>query len=340
MDASAAAALNQLDLRSRYVLLAAMVPNRHVLDFGGLCPTGLLAWTEVGAASLTVASGRAAELVASLETLGLPDVAVVSFAEALEEVPAAFDLILCHDLDGRLDGQTELLAGLRRILAPGGILVAAVSMPNGEHLGQLGGAAATSAHRMEALRARLSPSFGAISLVGQSPLLGSLFYDLDDDEDPDLSLDRSSMPESEVPGDVLLFCGPTPLALGALSLVQMPLAWATTALAEQLQTVTLLRHGQAGLQRQLAQHTATVARLEARLAAATAPQTLTEEATLAHAGNEKPRDLLGPEFGLGRQPTLTYPELMEISEPSIKPAVVHEFEDLLAGVVAVPPVAR
>ncbi len=213
-----------LEREARYVLLAPLARQKRVLDLGGESGRGLALLTEAEATTITAMSEDPARTEAAIAAAGVGGVTVCQDeGHALPFPEAAFDLIICHDLDARLAKHESLLAELRRVLDPGGVLAVALANPQGRTLGALFGEQARSALTYEALYAELAPLFGGLSAFGQSPLTASFFYDLSsEDEDPGLALDRSLLSDDDLPGWFVLLFSQSPIKREELCIVQLP----------------------------------------------------------------------------------------------------------------------
>ena len=337
-----------LDLLPRYALLAGYVADLHVLDMGGLCLPGLGLWLTAGASQVDVVTDDLSATQSALAAQGLTPVNVLG-PDAFNLAPeGSYDLILCHDLSPRLAADPALLLRLRRLLSPAGVLLTAVAGTDGEQLEQLLGRRWPSDLPLATLQAQLAPLFGAISLLGQSPVLGSLFYDLNDDDDPEPSLDRAYMPEAEIPGWTLLWCGPDPMALDCLNLVQLPLGLATAQPAAMAQRLASLQAAQDALLQQLAQQATSLTEMHAELAQAQLQASA--PAMAEHALTEKPS--VAHDTRLRTDGTATAKPTQHDSASSASPspmtgeharplhASVDELEDLLRDVGAEPTSSR
>ncbi len=230
-----ARAYPELELQSRYVLLASLAEDRRVLDIGGDLRS-LLTLAEAGPAELTACSERpdtlAAELagaeVEGIEVTATPRLPLVFDADA-------FDLIVCHDLGDLILTEERWIAELRRVLSPDGYLALALANPNGARLGDLSGQVLSSRLTYEEAFEKLSGSFGTLTVLVQSPLVGNLFYDLEStEEEPDLAFDRSLL-EDEVDeaGWYVLVFGPDPVHRDDLTIVQVPFSHLANAVASR-----------------------------------------------------------------------------------------------------------
>ncbi|MBN1962710.1 MAG: methyltransferase domain-containing protein, partial [Deltaproteobacteria bacterium] len=216
-----------LETEARYTLIASIAEGRKILDFGCLDARGLSILADAEAAEITVICDDPDSINQQLNTLGVEGVELL--LETDDPLPFAdqvFDIIICHDPEMRLQKDSERLQELRRILCPSGILIVAIANPNGQTLGDLWGEQhSPSSLTYEEGYARLAPLFGNVSAFGQSPMVASLFYDLNSqEEDPGLLFDRSLADEEELPGWYLLFFGSEPIRRDDLNIVQLPLS--------------------------------------------------------------------------------------------------------------------
>lgn len=161
---------------ARYVLVGGFVKRRRVLELGCLDASAAHLLFDAGATSVTVgtqAPDLAHDEVHTLDDADLP----------LPLDTRSVDLVLCHDLPERLTREPGWTSELRRILAPGGVLVAAVK--NG-----------ASELDYRGLYDLLAPHFGEAAFYGQSAVRGALFYDLEVDElEPEI--DRTLLGKEE-----------------------------------------------------------------------------------------------------------------------------------------------
>ena len=95
-------------------------------------------------------------------------------------------------------------------------------------MGELSGQRDSSPLTYEECFEKLSESFGEAALYGQAPVVGSMFFDFEsEEEDPDPSLDRSLMIDDEEPGWYVMVFGPEKLRRDDLAIVQHPFARVT-----------------------------------------------------------------------------------------------------------------
>jgi SAM-dependent methyltransferase len=215
-----------LDTQARYVMLGSLAEDRRVLDVGCSDARALQALAEGGPSELSAVCSDAAAVARELEQAGIEGVEVLAASDGpLPFADASFDLVICDDLAERLATQPQLVAELRRVLDPGGTLTLAIPDPSGATLGALTGERVSSAVGYEALYARLAPSFGALSVLGQAPMVGSMFLDLSSqDDDAAIGLDPSLLDGEQQAGWLLLFFGPEPVRPAALPIVPVPIA--------------------------------------------------------------------------------------------------------------------
>ncbi|MEE8409528.1 MAG: methyltransferase domain-containing protein, partial [Myxococcota bacterium] len=225
-----------LERQSRYVLLGGIAADRRVLDIGGDAP-GLFALAEAGAAELTCATDEPDTVITALreaEVEGVDVVPMPSLPMPFDD--DAFDLVICYDLGGRLVENDAWRDELRRILTDGGYLVMALAHPGGQTLSDLLGKAFMPPLSYQEAFDKLSKPFGTLTLLGQSPVVANLFYDFEsEEEDPDLVLDRSLLPdEEEEPGWYILIFGPEAVHRDDLTIVQVPFEKLTTLVRQSV----------------------------------------------------------------------------------------------------------
>ncbi|MBI3179474.1 MAG: methyltransferase domain-containing protein, partial [Deltaproteobacteria bacterium] len=215
---------HELEVDSRYVFLTSLAAERRVLDLGG-SGRALLTLAEAGTAELTHCSDDAAAVQAALNDAGVEGVDVRGGAELpLPFEDQAFDLIICHDLGDKLVRDEQWAAELRRVLDPAGYLVLALANPEGKVVSDLTGERFSAPLTYQQAFEKLSPSFGVLTLIGQSPVVANLFYDFESDtEEPGLVFDRSLLTEeSEEAGWYVLIFGPEAVHRDDLTIVQAP----------------------------------------------------------------------------------------------------------------------
>jgi SAM-dependent methyltransferase len=222
-----------LELHARYVLAAPLVENKRVLDLGGATGASLVPLAEAGAAGLMVVCDEPHAYEEELTDIGLEGVTVA--AETGLPLPyedGAFDFILCHDLAERVAADAAWESELRRVLAPEGFLMAAVANPNGQFLSEIAGERFASSVGYEDLVGQIGAHFAAVTVFGQSPLAGTLFYDFADSEEQGLSLDRALLSDDdEAPGWYVILFGPEEMHRDDLAIVQLPFTTVTGAAA-------------------------------------------------------------------------------------------------------------
>lgn len=226
----------ELELATRYAMAAPLADNRRILDFGGHSVPGLVALAEAGARELVVASNAAAALTEALNSAGLEGIDVMADdAAGLADGLEPFDLIVCHDLPARLSADARFGETLRRLLTPDGYLMAAVANPKGTFLSEVAGTRFTPEIPYEELVDRIGPSFATLTVFGQTPVTGTLFFDFaDTSEDTGLSLDRSLLPdEDDEAGWFVLLFGPVAQHRDDLAIVQLPFASVVAAAARR-----------------------------------------------------------------------------------------------------------
>jgi SAM-dependent methyltransferase len=126
--AASAGLLIDAEHRARYWAAAALAAGRRVLDAGCGTGYGTEILVEAGAASVDAIDISDEALAATRERVG--DRVEAQRAD-LHELPFAdghFDLVVCFEVIEHVGEQGEALAELRRVLAPGGILI--ISSPN------------------------------------------------------------------------------------------------------------------------------------------------------------------------------------------------------------------
>lgn len=186
---------------ARYVLVSGFAKRRRVLELGCLDPSAAHVLFDAGATSVTVGTrdpDLAQHDVQTLDDSELP----------LPLDTRGFDVVLCHDLPERITRDPTWTHELRRVLAPGGILVAAVQN-------------AASDLDYRGLYDLLAPHFGEAAFYGQSAVRGALFYDLEVDElEPEI--DRTLLgDEDEEPTWYLAVFAPEALHGGKLTFAQL-----------------------------------------------------------------------------------------------------------------------
>ncbi len=224
-----------LELHARYVLLSQWAAERRVLDIGGDAKS-LLLLAESGVGELSSMSVEPEVLTAALAQAGVEGVEVAPLGvPPFPYADAAFDLIICHDLPEWLKQPEPWADELRRILDPAGYLVVAVPNPTGHSLSELCGMPLASSFTYEQVFKKLSQRFGQLTLFGQSPVVGHLFFDFESDVDePGLAFDRTLLPdEGEAPAWYVLLFGPEKQRRDDLTIVQLPFATLAESLAGQ-----------------------------------------------------------------------------------------------------------
>jgi archaellum component FlaC len=213
------------ELEARYALFAQWAEGRRVLDMSGASCRTLMMLAEAGADEMTAIVNDPAAVEAELSALGVEGVEVVkpegpptAFAEA------SFDLIVCHDLPELLKATPAWQDELRRILAVDGYLVVSLANPKGRFLSELAGQRFQAQSSYEDLYKLLKPTFGKAAIFGQSPVVASLFFDFEaDEEEMGMSFDRALLTdEGEEPGWYVLVFAQEPPHLTDLSIVQLP----------------------------------------------------------------------------------------------------------------------
>ncbi|HET6346579.1 MAG TPA: methyltransferase domain-containing protein, partial [Myxococcota bacterium] len=222
-----------LELHARYVLAAPLVENKRILDLGGASAASLVPLAEAGAAELSVVCDDAHAYQDELTEIGLEGVTVTpETGLPLPYDDGAFDFILCHDLAERVAADAAWESELRRVLGPDGYLMAAVANPNGHFLSEIAGERFASSVSYEDLVGQMGAHFAAVTVFGQSPLAGTLFYDFADSEEQGLSLDRALLPDDdEAPGWYVILFGPEEKHRDDLAIVQLPFDTVTGAAA-------------------------------------------------------------------------------------------------------------
>ena len=215
---------NELEIAARYALAGPLANGGRVLDLGGYSVPGLRVLLESDVAQVVVAHAKPAAFATLLQEHDLDGIEVIDAALDADSVGAPVDLLICHDLDVRLAAQPDLLETLRAHVAPTGFLITALANPQGKFLSEVGGKRFTSKLTYDALVEQVTAHFPEMTLLGQTPLAGALFFDFaDGPEDADLSLDRSLLPdESEEAGWYILIFGPERRPHPDLSIVQLP----------------------------------------------------------------------------------------------------------------------
>ncbi len=215
---------HELELDGRYVFLTSLAEDRRVLDMGGSA-RALLTLAEAGTAELTHCGDDAETVQKALSDAGVEGVEVRGMVELpLPFADQAFDLIIYHDLAEELGRDDKWVAELRRVLDPGGYLVLALKNAEGKLVSDLAGERFTAPFTYQDAFAKLSPSFGVLTLMGQSPVVANLFYDFESNTDePGLVFDRSLLTEeSEEAGWYVLIFGPEAVHRDDLTIVQAP----------------------------------------------------------------------------------------------------------------------
>jgi len=213
-----------LDQEARYALVGAIAEGRRVLDIGCGEGWGLAYLAEAGAAELVGTCDEPDAVRATLQESGIEGAELGNdAAPPLPYDDDAFNLIVCHDLAQRITDDDTWIAEIRRILADDGYLMLAVANADGVFMGELSGQRESSPLTYEECFEKLSESFGEAALYGQTPVVGSMFFDFESaEEDPDPSLDRSLMFDDEEPGWYVMVFGPEKLHRDDLAIVQHP----------------------------------------------------------------------------------------------------------------------
>ena len=216
----------ELEIESRYVLLAPLAEDKRVLDVGGDAAS-LMLLAEAGAAELTAASEQPDTLCAQLVESGIEGIEVVPTPTLpLSFEDGAFDLIICHDLGEWVSQDKGWIAEVRRVLSADGFVAFALANPNGLRLSNLCGKDFSSALSYEEAFAELSETFGVLTVFVQSPMAANLFYDIEStEEETDLVFDRSLLTEDiDEAGWYVLVFGPSSIHRDDLAIVQVPFA--------------------------------------------------------------------------------------------------------------------
>ncbi len=174
--------IEHVEIDAAYALLNDIVDGQRVLDFGEGGGAARLA--EAGTAELTVLTEDVAACRANLESLGYDGIDVLEDTPTLP-LPFAdgdFDIIVCPDLGHRLRANPNWRSELRRVLHADGYLLVGSVQAGASALVHLEGTRLHPAIPYEDLYERLSDDYAAATVFGQSPLLGSLFFDLEGDE--------------------------------------------------------------------------------------------------------------------------------------------------------------
>lgn len=213
-----------IEVWARYVAIANLVDGKRILDIQGDF-TSVMQMAEAGAAELTVTCETPESLKAELIEAEAEGIEVLEVsAPPWQFETAAFDLILFHDLANFLATDDIWVTELRRVLDPNGYLVLAIPNPAGQRLSNLFGEEVLSPLSYEEVFAKLSPTFGQLTLLGQSPVVANLFYDFQsEEEDPSLVFDRSLLSDdADQAGWFILIFGPETVRRDDLVIVQNP----------------------------------------------------------------------------------------------------------------------
>ena len=111
----------------RYAWAAQLAPNREILDAGSGTGYGARILAEAGAVRV-VGAEIADEVVEAARTQNPALDFVVADVHGLPFDDASFDLVTCFEVIEHLEGRSAVLAELKRVLRPDGILL--VSSPN------------------------------------------------------------------------------------------------------------------------------------------------------------------------------------------------------------------
>ena len=217
--------VDAIELQARYALVADLATERRVLDIGCGDGSGLALLAQSGATTLTGLTNNAMRAQQICDRIGLkPGSIAAEPGLPLPYPDDAFDLVICNDLGERMANTPLWSEEIRRILAPEGYLLLAVANPGGKTLSQLAAQNPSSALGYDEIFERLAEHYDSATLYGQSPVVASLFFDFEsEEEDPDPSLDRSLLTEdSEEAGWLVLLMGPEPQHRDDLTLVQHP----------------------------------------------------------------------------------------------------------------------
>lgn len=199
-----------------------------MLDLGGGIATGVAHLLDNGATHVTIVSDHWRETRRQLEKNTTYDLNQIELRGEgrlpLADEEASFDVILCHDLGQRLATDVRWLSELRRLLKSDGYLVSFIANPDGVYLSELISEKPAVEYSYTSFVEGAAPHFGAISVFGQVPLVGHLFFDFSEGSgDPGLIFDRALLPEEdETPAWYCIVCGPLPQARDELSIVQIP----------------------------------------------------------------------------------------------------------------------
>jgi SAM-dependent methyltransferase len=156
--------------RLRYALGASLAEGRRVLDAG--CGTGYGArmLADAGAAALSAFDISEDAVVSTQASLG--DDADVVCADLCDQPyeDGSFDLAVCFEVIEHIDRQDQAIRELRRVLAPGGILL--ISSPNPD-VYPPGNPHHVHEYTPGELEGALSEHFGHVGLLRQHPYLAS-----------------------------------------------------------------------------------------------------------------------------------------------------------------------
>ncbi|MBE2317421.1 class I SAM-dependent methyltransferase [Solirubrobacter sp. CPCC 204708] len=113
---------------ARYAWATALAPGRRVLDAGCGLGYGAAMLADAGAESVTAVDVAAEIVDVARDQAGDHVTFEVADLRSLPFGDAAFDLVVCFEVIEHIEEQETALDELRRVLAPGGVLV--VSSPN------------------------------------------------------------------------------------------------------------------------------------------------------------------------------------------------------------------
>lgn len=204
--------------QAHYLFVADLVRGKVVLEVGTSDGTGARFLAEHGAARVIGIDSDAAAIAAARTHHSLSNLELRHESPArIELEDGSVDCIFVPDGASALR-RRGVLTELRRVLAPGGVLI--VTAAAAERSGGAGGAT------YHALVDRLAPLFAPVRMVAQAPVhavaLVGFGRDDGDDEVAEVVFDRSLADGALMPTAYLAVCGTDELALDALTLIELP----------------------------------------------------------------------------------------------------------------------
>ena len=209
------------ELLARYSFIEPLLDGRRVLEIGAARDTGgasALFLAERGAAAVLSIEPSEADLEAARGAGHHPFVQFQAMGvDALR--PGAFDLVLLADAAAVAP---DWVAGLRRLLAPGGRLVTAVAAGGVGLWDLVGDPAQAEPPAYETFVNALSDHFGMVEVAAQSATAGWVFG-LPSSQEPEIAMDGTLAGTAETTR-YLAIAGDEPSGLSGFTVVALPVA--------------------------------------------------------------------------------------------------------------------